>query len=119
VPYANDISGHQALEGSANLTPYLISSGFRYVKDMEIGDVGSTLQGVRGPGFSQWDFAISKNFSLGKESRYLQFRGEFENLFNHMNTGMPDPTISNRTFGLITSQAGNPRRVLIAAKIYF
>jgi len=46
VPYANDIEGHQALEGSAGYTPYLISSGFRYVKDMEIGDVGSTLQGV-------------------------------------------------------------------------
>lgn len=46
-------------------------------------------------------------------------RGEFENLFNHMNTGMPDSTISNSTFGLITGQSGNSRRVLIAAKIYF
>jgi hypothetical protein len=119
VAYANDIAGHQALEGSAGQTPYLIFSGFRYVKDMEIGDVGSTLQGVRGPGFSQWDFAVSKNFGLGKESRYLQFRGEFENLLNHMNTANPDNTISNRTFGLITGQSGNPRRVLIAAKIYF
>lgn len=119
VPYFNDISGHQALEGSAGYTPYLNTSGFRYVRDMEIGDVGSTLQGVRGPGFSQWDFAVSKNFSLGAESRYLQFRFEFENLFNHMNTGMPDPTISNRTFGMITSQAGSPRRIMIAGKIYF
>ncbi len=119
VPYASDISGHQALEGSANQQFYLLSSGFRYVKDMEIGDVGSTLQGVRGPGFSQWDFSVSKNFGLGKESRYLQFRGEFENLFNHMNTANPDNTISNRTFGMVTSQFGNPRRVLIAAKIYF
>jgi hypothetical protein len=119
VPYANDIAGHQALEGSANVTPYLISSGFRYVNDMEIGDVGSTLQGVRGPGFSQWDLAVSKNFGLGKEGRYLQIRGEFENLFNHMNTANPDNTISNRTFGLITTQVGNARRVLIAGKIYF
>jgi len=119
VPYANDISGHQALEGSAGQKYYLIPAGFRYVKDMEIGDVGSTLQGVRGPGFSQWDFAVSKNFGLGKESRYLQFRGEFENLFNHMNTANPDNTMSSRTFGLITGQSGNPRRILIAAKIYF
>ena len=119
VPYANDIEGHQALEGSSGYTPYLISSGFRYVKDMEIGDVGSTLQGVRGPGFSQWDFAVSKNFSLGKEGRYLQFRAEFENLLNHMNTGMPDATISNRTFGMITSQSGSPRRIMIAGKFYF
>lgn len=117
--YANDISGHQALEGSANQQFYVIPSGFRYVKDMEIGDVGSTLQGVRGPGFSQWDLAISKNFWLGKESRYLQLRCEFENLLNHMNTANPDNTLSSRTFGLITSQSGNPRRMLIAAKLYF
>jgi hypothetical protein len=119
VQYANDITGHQALEGSANQQLYLIPAGFRYVKDMEIGDVGSTLQGVRGPGFSQWDFAVSKNFSLGAESRYLQFRAEFENLFNHMNTANPDSTMSNRTFGMITGQSGNPRRIIMAAKLYF
>ncbi len=119
VQYASGVAGHQALEGSAGQTPYLYAAGFRYVKDMEIGDVGSTVQGVRGPGFSQWDIAISKNFSLRKEGRYLQLRGEFENLFNHMNTGMPDSTLSSRTFGLITGQSGNPRRSLIAAKIYF
>ena len=119
VPYYNDISGHAALEGSAGQQLYLIPAGFRYVKDMEIGDVGSTLQGVRGPGFSQWDFAVSKNFGLGAESRYLQFRGEFENLFNHMNTRNPDSTMSNRTFGMITGQSGSPRRVMVAVKLYF
>lgn len=119
VPYANDISGHQALEGSANQQFYVIPSGFRYVKDMEIGDVGSTLQGVRGPGFSQWDFAVSKKFGLGTESRYLQVRGEFENLLNHMNASNPDNVLSSRTFGVITGQNGNSRRILIAAKLYF
>ena len=49
----------------------------------------------------------------------MQFRAEFENLLNHMNTGMPDATISNRTFGTITGQAGNPRRIMIAGKFYF
>ena len=86
---------------------------------MEIGDVGSTLQNVRGPGFSQWDFAVSKKFGLGTESRYLQLRGEFENLFNHMNASNPDRVLSSRTFGLITGQNGNSRRILIAAKLYF
>ncbi|HWB99194.1 MAG TPA: carboxypeptidase regulatory-like domain-containing protein [Bryobacteraceae bacterium] len=119
VPYINNLSGHAALEGSANQQYYFNPAAFRYVNDMEIGDVGSTLQGVRGPGFSQWDFAVSKNFGLGSESRYLQFRGEFENIFNHMNADMPDSTLSNRTFGLITKQNGNPRRILIAAKFYF
>jgi hypothetical protein len=36
-----------------------------------------------------------------------------------MNCGMPDDAILDRTFGMITGQAGAPRRVMIAAKIYF
>jgi hypothetical protein len=119
VPYANDVSGHQALEGSANQVLYLRPEGFRVVNDMEIGDVGSTVQGVRGPGFSQFDFSLSKNFSLGAEQRYLQFRFEAENFFNQMNTRNPDNAITGRTFGMVTGQNGSPRRIIIAAKIHF
>ncbi len=113
------MSGHASLEGSAGYTPYFNPAGFRPVVDMEIGDVGSTLQGMTAPGFSQWDFALLKNFGLGGESRSLQFRFEAQNLFNHLNAGKPNNTIPDRAFGSITTYAGTPRVIMIAAKIFF
>jgi hypothetical protein len=71
------------------------------------------------PGFSQWDFALLKNFGLGAESRYLQFRFEAQNLLNHMNAGKPNNTIPDRAFGMITTQVGSPRVIMIAAKLFF
>ena len=61
-----------------------------------------------------------KNSSLSKnEARYLQLRFEAQNLFNHMNAGNPDGSLTSPTFGMITYQNGSPRVAMIAAKIYF
>jgi len=119
VAYDNGVSGHSSLEGSSGYSPYFNAAAFRPVVDMEVGGVASTLQGMTAPGFSQWDFALLKNFGLGAESRYLQFRFEAQNLLNHMNAGKPNNTLPDRAFGTITTQAGGPRVIMIAAKIYF
>ncbi|HWB99170.1 MAG TPA: hypothetical protein VG672_20820, partial [Bryobacteraceae bacterium] len=119
IPYDNGVSGHTALQGASGFQYYFNPDAFRPVQGVEIGDVGSTLQGMRGPGFSQWDFALMKNFGLGKESRYAQIRFEAQNLFNHMNAGPPNNALPNLVFGMITTQNGSPRVVMMAAKIYF
>src|SRR5262249_22309033 len=74
--YDNQVSGHSALEGSSQFTPYFNPAAFRLVEGFEIGDVGSTMPNLRGPGFSQWDFSVMKNFGLWRESTSLQFRFE-------------------------------------------
>ena len=38
---------------------------------------------LRNPGMNNWDMAFSKKFPLGNESRYLTFRGELFNVWNH------------------------------------
>ncbi|HEU0142079.1 MAG TPA: TonB-dependent receptor [Bryobacteraceae bacterium] len=119
VAYDNNVSAHTALEGSAGFTPYFNPDAFQPTTDMEIGTVGSTLHGMRGSGFSQWDFALLKNISLGMESRYLQLRFEGQNIFNQMNPGKPINSLPSRAFGTITTQEGLPRQIMIAAKFYF
>ena len=124
VKYNNDVSGHSSLIGSANSTPYINSAAFQLAQalpnQLQIGDVGWTIPGLVGPGFSQWDFSLMKNFALSKsESRYLQLRFETQNLFNHMNASNPDSNLTSPTFGMITTQNGSPRLAMIAAKIYF
>lgn len=53
--------------------------------------------GLVGPRFSDWDVALKKNFPFPlwrSESRYLQFRAEAFDVFNHVNFGDPSGSIS-------------------------
>jgi hypothetical protein len=124
VQYNNNVSGHAALIGSASSSPYMNRAAFRLAEAtptlLEIGDTGPVIPGLVGPAFSQWDFSLMKNFTLGSnESRYFQLRFEAQNVFNHMNAGNPDGGITSPTFGMITGQNGSPRQAMVAAKIYF
>ncbi len=72
-----------------------------------------------GPGLNDWDFGVHKQIPL-TESKYLQFRGEIFNIFNHTNFYNPDGHFSDgpTQFGKIT-QAQNPRLVQFALKLFF
>lgn len=72
---------------------------------------------VDGPGLNVWDFSALKNFSI-TESKSLQFRAEFFNVFNHANFGLPNNDISSPNFGIIQS-AQNPRLIQLALKFLF
>jgi len=72
---------------------------------------------VEGPGLSVWDFSALKNIHI-QESKTLQFRAEFFNVFNHANYGLPNNDISSPNFGVIQS-ASNPRLIQLALKFLF
>jgi hypothetical protein len=85
---------------------------------------GNTGYGVlRGPGFRNWDLSVKKDFPLGAESRYLQFRAEFFNLPNNVNFAMPNSFQCGGACGegTITGIAAgsNPRQIQFALKLYF
>ncbi|MFZ0146046.1 MAG: carboxypeptidase regulatory-like domain-containing protein [Candidatus Sulfotelmatobacter sp.] len=72
-----------------------------------------------GPGLIDWDFSVHKKIALS-ETKYVQFRAEIFNVFNHTNYSNPDGGFSDGTsaFGLITS-AGDPRLLQFALKFGF
>lgn len=72
-----------------------------------------------GPGLNDWDFAVHKKISI-TEDKYLQFRAEIFNIFNHTNFYNPDGNFSDgpTEFGKIT-EAQDPRLVQFALKFYF
>lgn len=49
----------------------------------------------------------------------LQFRMEVFNLFNRVQFGYPGMTVGLATFGVISSQANNPRLVQFAFRLTF
>jgi hypothetical protein len=75
---------------------------------------------VRGPGFSNMDASLMKNFNLLKEEKAkLQLRLESFNTFNLVEpNGYSSVNITSSTFGVISTYRA-PRRVQIAAKINF
>lgn len=65
-----------------------------------------------------WDRLFPcKNFRL-LESRTLQFRAEFFNLFNHANLNNPTTNQSSGNFGRILS-ASQPRAIQLALRYSF
>ena len=85
-----------------------------------LGTFGDCPVGVaRAPGYWNADLMFGKKFGMGS-ARYLEFRVEAFNVFNHPNMGPPARDISDvNTFGLITSTIGSPRVVELAVKFYF
>ena len=72
-----------------------------------------------GPGLVDWDFSVHKKIPL-TETRYVQFRAEIFNVFNHTNFSNPDGHYQDGLsgFGKITS-AGDPRLLQFALKFFF
>jgi len=79
---------------------------------------------VYGPSFKQIDFSVLKDTKLG-ESRSLEFRAEFFNVFNHPNFDQPDSTFGTGGFGQVfntfgrTIGLGTPRQIQLAMKLNF
>ena len=84
----------------------------------------SPRNSVYGPGFTQVDSALVKETPLG-ESRSLEFRSEFFNMFNHPNFGQPDSTYGDSSFGQIfttfgrTIGFGTSRQIEFALKLRY
>jgi len=100
----------------------------------DIGNVGRNV--LRGPKQTNVDFSIIKRFPIS-ESKNIEFRAEFFNLFNHVNFANPisnlnafassggsiDPNtgqiINPGDFGRIISTSNNPRLIQFAVKFNY
>ncbi len=87
-----------------------------------LGNAPRTLGNVRTPRLVDADLSAIKNTYFGSDQRYtLQFRFEAFNALNHVQLGAPDATVTDGTFGTITSTAAGytPRNVQLAVKFNF
>ena len=101
----------------------------------DFGNVGRNV--LRGPKQVNVDFSIIKRFPI-RESKNIEIRAEFFNLFNHVNfanpisnfnavpsgsidpgTGQIFPNRSPGDFGRINATSNNPRLIQFAAKLNF
>ena len=71
-----------------------------------------------GPGRSNWDMSLFKNFVIHDQMRF-EFRAEAFNVFNHPQFGLPNQSIGNAQVGSITSTVGNPRQLQMGIRFQF
>lgn len=72
---------------------------------------------IRTDGIINFDIGLMKRFALG-ETRFVEFRTEFFNVFNNVNFGPPRGTVSSGSFGVVTT-AGMARQIQFALRIDF
>ncbi len=78
----------------------------------------------RGPAYYDFDLAAIKDTPFGKrksgaERVDLQFRGEFFNVFNIVDMGLPSNIVAGSGFGIVSHTAGNSRQIQFSLKIIF
>jgi hypothetical protein len=85
------------------------------------GNIPPIFTGIRNPGSWNSNLSILKNFPIfsADGSRYLQFRMEALNIFNHPGYGNYDANVSDGNFGLITGTANTSRQIQLALKFVF
>ena len=95
-------------------TPPPIGNGF------DFGNSGRSI--LRGPGQTNFDVALRKNFkaaALG-EKGHLEFRSEFFNVLNHAVFSSPGTARTTpASFGVISSTSGSPRIIQFALKFIY
>jgi hypothetical protein len=97
---------------------------FRRTPQRDFGNGG--LNYLYGPGVNNWDFSISKRVPLKSEARFIQFRTELFNAWNHTQFSGQDSTFlfnpqgvnQNPNIGAYTS-ARDPRIIQFSLKVFF
>lgn len=73
---------------------------------------------LRGPGRTNVDFSIFKNFMI-TENWKLQFRTEMFNLLNHTQFDLPNSNVGSPSAGIIAGIVGTPRQIQFALRLSF
>lgn len=82
-----------------------------------LGNAPRTNGDVRNPWSLNENISIAKTFKIAKAR--LDFRVEAFNLFNRVVWGAPNTNFSSNQFGVISSQANQPRRMQLGLKFYW
>jgi len=99
--------------------PTVLPSNDQVVANPALATYG-TLQrnSLRGPGYVNFDLALSKTTALIGERLKVEFRAEFFNILNHANFTSPVTNINSGQFGQVTSTQP-PRIIQLALRFTF
>ena len=117
-PNNNGTSAELSGDPQTRLNRYFNTDVFSQPEAFTFGNTGRVLPDVRGPGISQWDFALFKRTNIGEQFG-IEFRAEFFNMFNTPLFRHPGTALGTPQFGVISGTRGNPRLVQFGLRVSF
>jgi hypothetical protein len=112
-----DVSGNPRLSSSErSLDRWFRTDAFSQPAAAQFGNQGVNI--LRGDSFFGLNASILRNFPLPGEGRMIQLRGEFFNLPNHANFGIPGRVFGAPGFGVVGSAAA-PRSIQVGLRMTF
>jgi hypothetical protein len=126
---ANVVKGQNPYKhsGPHGITQFLNPAAFAnppvatQIGQTDYSPLGGPPTQARGPGFSDLDFSVFKQFRT-TEKTHVEFRGEFFNLVNHQNFSNSFASLDftdKANFGRINGTRGTARQVQLGLKFYF
>ena len=103
---------------ASRVLQYFDTSAFTLPAAFTYGNAPATEPDVRTPGIDNTDLSLSKNFRF-KERITAQLRFESFNTFNRVQFASPGTQLGTTSFGVITAQQNQPRKLQAAVKIIF
>jgi hypothetical protein len=118
VPGCNPVVGGSA---QSRLTHWFNTSCYAVPAAYTLGNESLTDPVLRGPGINNFNVALFKKTAITERFK-LEFRSEVFNLFNRVQFGFPNTTITtaaNPTTGYITTQINQPRLIQLALRLLY
>ena len=91
------------------------TAAFSQPANLTFGNEGVGI--VRAPGLVDFDASLARTFRI-TERIHAELRGEFFDVFNHTNLGVPGSIFGSSTFGVISS-SGPARQIELGARVMF
>lgn len=104
--------------GYNNGQGYFNPNGFRLPQVFELGTVPRSAGNLRGPVSFDDNVSVIKNFPIHNALSF-ELRGEFFNVLNKVDFGMPNTSVGSTSFGSITGQSNLPRNIQLSGKLHF
>ncbi len=98
------------------LSRFFDTSAFTTPAQFQYGNSGRDI--LFGPGMVNFDFSLFRNVRF-TETRSLQFRGEFFNLFNTPQFDLPNATLGSSAYGSISALVNSMRQMQFSLKLLF
>ncbi|HEY4051147.1 MAG TPA: TonB-dependent receptor [Acidobacteriaceae bacterium] len=116
----NVINQNKKLTGAAQsrLSQWFNTAAFAQPAAFTFGNETRTDSSIRDAGIANWDFTIGKAIPITERFNF-QFKTELFNLFNRVQFGDPGTQLGSATFGIVSSQLGNPRLIQFSGRLIF
>ena len=105
----------------SRLNAYFDTSCYTVPAPYSLGNESRVDPVLRGPGIANYNISLLKRTSI-TERFNIEFRTEVYNLFNRVQFGPPNTSVStaaNATTGFITTQINDPREIQFAMRFLF